>query len=42
VKRLIDSKLAVKKRAFAATGRDTAIFGEAPASGDDEFDSLPD
>lgn len=43
VKSLLDNKLAAKKKAFSATGRDTAIFDNAAASsGDDEFDSLPD
>ena len=32
VKRLLDNKLAAKKKAFAATGRDTAIFDDAPAA----------
>lgn len=52
VKRILDNKLAAKRRAYAATGRPTAIFDVpddvAPVppakrkSGDDEFDSLPE
>lgn len=43
VKRLIDSKLETKRRAYKATGRPTQIFDVGPqSSGDDEIDSLPD
>jgi hypothetical protein len=32
IKDTLDAKLRIQKKAFAATGRDTAIFGEAPAA----------
>jgi hypothetical protein len=34
IKDTLDAKLRIQKKAFAATGRDTAIFGEAPAAPD--------
>jgi len=34
VKDTLDAKLRLKEKAFAATGRDTSIFGEAPAAPD--------